>query len=127
MVSIEWVMLCKTVQEDADGLLCIDGIIDTFTVPEVPIFGHGIIVFRLRGKPNQEVTLRIDLRGPIGTWLAEIPLATITIDETGLSVHSVAARLPFAQPGRYELRVFANEQTCVLPFTVELSSPTAVH
>ncbi len=127
MVSIEWVILCKNAHEDADGLLCIDGIINTFTVPEVPTFGEGNIVFRLRGKPNQEVTLRIDLREPLGTWLAEIPLATITIDETGLSVHSVAARLPFAQPGRYELRVFANEQTRVLPFTVELSSPTVVH
>ena len=127
MVSIEWVMLCKTVREDADGLLCMDGIIDTFTVPEVPIFGHGTIVFQLRGKPNQEVTLRIDLRGPTGTWLAEIPPGTITINENGLAVHSVAARLPFSRPGRYELRVFANGQTCVLPFTVELSSPTVVH
>ena len=90
MVSIEWVILCKNAHEDADGLLCIDGIINTFTVPEVPTFGEGNIVFRLRGKPNQEVTLRIDLREPIGTWLAKIPLATITIDETGLSVHSVA-------------------------------------
>ncbi|MCH7746649.1 MAG: hypothetical protein IH939_00990 [Acidobacteria bacterium] len=127
MVSIEWVILCKNVQEDVDGLLCIDGIIDTFTVPEVPISGHGTIVFRLRGNPNQEVELRIELRGPTGTWLAEIPPATMTINENGLAVNSVAARLPFAQPGRYELRVFANEQTCVLPFTVELSSPTVVH
>ena len=52
-------MLCKTVRRDADGLPCIDGIIDTFTVPEVPTFGEGTIVFRLRGNPNQEVYLNI--------------------------------------------------------------------
>ena len=52
---------------------------------------------------------------------------TITINENGVAVHSVAARLPFSRPGRYELRVFANGQTCVLPFTVELRSPTVVH
>ena len=52
----------------------------------------------------------------------------MTIDENGLADHRwIEARLAFLQPGRYELRVFANEQTCVLPFTVELSSPTVVH
>ena len=126
MVSIEWVMLCKTVREDADGLLCIDGIIDTFTVPEVPTFGEGNIVFQLRGKPNQEVQVRIDLRGPTGARLMT-ETATMTIGEDGLSDRWVEARLAFLQPGRYELRVFANGQTCVLPFTVELSSPTVVH
>ena len=127
MVSIEWVMLCKTVREDVDGLLCIDGIIDTFTVPNVPTFGEGNIVFRVLGKPTREVEVRIDLRGPTGTWLAEIPPATMTINENGLAVNSVATRLPFAQPGRHELRVSANGQTRVLPLTVALSSPTVVH
>ncbi len=126
MVSIEWVILCKNVQEDVDGLLCIDEIIDTFTVPEVPIFGPGTIVFQLRGKPNQEVTLRIELRGPTGARLLT-ESAEMTIAENGLSDRWVQARLGFLQPGRYELRVSANGQTRVVPLTVELSSPTVVH
>ena len=126
MVSIEWVMLCKTVRKDADGLLCIDGIIDTFTVSEVPTFCEGNLLFRLRGKPNQELQVRIDLRGPTGARLLT-ESAEMTIEENGLSDRWVEVRLAFLQPGRYELRVFANGQTRVLPFTVELSSPTVVH
>ena len=70
----------------------------------------------------------IDLRGPTGAWLSTVLSdATLTIEENGLSDQSVEARLPFSQPGRYELRVSANGQTRVLPLTVELSSPTVVH
>ena len=126
MVSIEWVMLCKTVREDVDGLLCIDGIIDTFTVPNVPTFGEGNIVFRVLGKPTQEVEVRIDLRGPTGERLLT-ETAKMTIEEDGVSDRWVEARLAFLQPGRHELRVSANGQTRVLPLTVALSSPTVVH
>ena len=121
-------MLCRTVREDEHGLLCIEGILDGFIVPEVPILGKGALVIRLRGKPNQEVTLKIDLRRPTGESLSRaIPSATMTIETSGRLDQSVELQLPFPQTGRYELHVSANGQTRVVPFTVELSSPAVVH
>ena len=65
----------------------------------------------------------IDLRGPTGAWLSTVLSDdTLTIEENGLSDQSVEARLPFSQPGRYELRVSANGQTRILPLTGAVES-----
>ena len=129
VVTIDWVMLCRRFSTDGNDLPYIEGIFSGFTVPEVPVYGTGTLVIRLRGEPGKECKLLVQLLGSTGdlSMLGIPTAATVILGEAGYKDLSSEVRLLFPEAGQYQLRVSAEQEVRVLPLTVEVSGPPAVH
>lgn len=116
MPTIVWALLCHRVLLDDGGRLCLQGVIDTLTVPALPILVREmtLVVKVEHADLTGELGLRIDVRTPHGLWSIPEDTDAIELVVTERFIFATIRSLPLDAPGIYRFEVSTARQSAVV-------------
>ncbi len=115
MPTIVWALLCHRALLDDGGRLCLQGIVDTLTVPTLPILVREmtLVVKVQNADPAGDLDLRIDVRTPHGLWSIPEDADAIELVITEHFIFATIRSLPLDAPGVYRFEVSSSRQSAV--------------
>lgn len=107
MPTTAWALLCHRVLLDDEGRLCLQSLIDSLTVPTLPILVREVTVVAKVANAviTPDLDVRIDIATPDGQWSVPADAEAMQLFVAGDVIVATIRSLPIAAHGVYRFDV----------------------